>query len=168
MPLNNFSYTLSWSDFTTVPSRPHGVEEDAQIHSEIRPGKFTLARKGRSVTITDVDIEIALVSTDCWVLSSQANNADLLRHEQGHYDIIALNARELYKTLVGLSAASVHALQTQASKLQATIQRKVTSVDARYDTRTDHSRNTTIQQTWNRRIAAEKQKPDGSIDNLPS
>lgn len=168
MAINGFSYTVSWSDFTVVQARPPGVPEDAQIHTEIRPGKFTLGRKGRSVTITDVDIEIALVAADCWVLSSQNNNNDLLKHEQGHYDIVALNAKELYRSLVGLSAASTHALQIRATKLQKSLQRKVTKVNASYDTLTNHSRNTTTQQIWDQKIIVEKQKPDGSTDNLPS
>jgi hypothetical protein len=32
---------------------------------------------------------------------SLARTADLLRHEQGHYDIVALLARNLYKELTG-------------------------------------------------------------------
>jgi hypothetical protein len=166
MAINGTSYSLSWSDFTSVSTRPQGVTEDAQVHPEIRPSNFKIARKGRSVTITDLDIDVGLVSADCWVLSTAKNN-DLLKHEQGHFDIIAINAKELYKKLVGLSAASVQALQTSATQLQAKLQRKVTTVDARYDTQTDHSRKKNEQQKWDQQIASEKQKPDGSIDNLP-
>ena len=167
MPVNGFSYAIAWSDFTTLTARPYGVTEDAQIHPEIGPGKIKLGRKGRSVSISAVDIDITLVAQDCWVLSSQNNNSDLLSHEQGHYDIIAICAREMYNSFIKLFAASVHELQTQATKVQETFQRKVAKVDELYDTQTDHSRNKTNQQTWNHKIAAEKQKPDGSIDNLP-
>ena len=167
MSLTGFSYTLSWSGFTTVSARPQGVKEDAQIHPEIRPGKFTLGRKGRSVTITDMEMEVTIVSADCWVLSSFVNNSDLLNHEQGHFDIMAINARELYNKLVGLSAASVSALQTLATQTQEKFQRRVTTVDERYDSQTNHSIDKAQQKTWDQKIAAEKQKPNGSLDNLP-
>ncbi len=93
---------------------------------------------------------------------------DLLKHEQGHYDIIALNAREMYQNLLTLSASSTHQLQEKVNGLQEKSAKKVKRVDERYDDQTDHSRKTSVQQTWNGRIAAEKSKPDGSIDNLPS
>lgn len=168
MPLNqtSFTYSISWSDFNPQSSRPQGVTEDAQIHPEMSFSNFQLARNRNSVSITDVDVNISLVSNDCWVVSSQMTN-DLLIHEQGHYDIIAISAREFYNALIGLSAASTHALQTKVTQLQARFQKKATTVDARYDTQTDHSRNTQPQQQWNKAIAAEKQKSNGSISNLP-
>ena len=166
MPLNNFTYSISWSDFTQLPSRPSSNEEDAQIHPDIAFSNFKLARKGNAVTLTDVDVNISLVSADCWVVSSQMSS-DLLKHEQGHYDIIALTAREFYNKLIGLSASSVHALQTTITDLQKKFQQKSRTIDNRYDTQTAHSQNATAQQTWNSQIATEKLNQKGSIDNLP-
>jgi predicted secreted Zn-dependent protease len=91
----------------------------------------------------------------------------LLSHEQGHYDITALGARELYNALLQLTAPSGHELQTRASQLRQRIQQKINRTNTRYDTQTNHSQNAAAQHTWQQRIAAEKQKPDGSIDNLP-
>jgi len=167
MPVNGFDTAISWSDFQTIPSRPHGVDEDAQIHPEMRPGNIKLGRKGNAVIITDVTIDIGLVSTDCWVVSAESSNSDLLKHEQGHYDIIALSAREFHSKLLKLSAKSTQGLQQQVDDLKSKMEKAVQKVDKRYDTQTDHSRNTQNQQLWNKKIAEEKQKPDGSIDNLP-
>lgn len=168
MALNGFTYNVTWADFIKVPTRPQGVTEDAQIHPEIVPGNFVLGKKGRAMIIKDVDIDISLVAQDCWVLSTQTTNSDLLSHEQGHYDIIALCAREMLKGFLALTAPSVHELQTRATSLQEKFQRKVATIDARYDVKTNHSRNQSVQHTWDQKIAAEKQKPDGSIDNLPT
>ncbi len=166
MPLNNFTYSVSWSDFTQRTSSPAGVAEDAQIHPQRSFSNFKLAKKGNAVIITDVDIDIALVSTDGWVVSTQMSN-DLLKHEQGHYDILALSARELFNDLLTLTAASSHKLQQKVDALKTKAGQLVKKVDARYDTQTIHSRNTQVQQTWDQKIAAEKQKPNGSINNLP-
>jgi hypothetical protein len=166
MGLTGFTKSISWSQFKKLSSRPAGENEDAQIHPEMSFSKFKLGRNGNAVTIQDVEIDIKLVSADCWVVSSQMTN-DLLKHEQGHYDILAISAREFYNGLIGLSAPSVNELQNKVTQMQATMQSNANTVDGRYDTQTDHSRITNAQQTWDKKIAAEKQKPDGSINNLP-
>lgn len=166
MPLQNFNHLISWSDFITRSVRPTNVTEDAQIHPEISPGKIKLASKGKAVNIAEVDINITLVKSDCWVIEGKQSDY-LLKHEQGHYDILAISAREFHNSLIGLSAASSHELQKLVSKLQENVQKNVANVDARYDTQTKHSLDMATQDSWNKKIAAEKQKPNGSIDNLP-
>ena len=53
--LNNYSYSISWSDFTQQSSRPTTEDEDAQIHPEISFANFKLG-KDRGVTIDEVDV----------------------------------------------------------------------------------------------------------------
>ena len=166
MAIDGFNYIISWSDFINRQTRPTGVTEDAQIHPELSPGEIKLAKKGKSVAITDVDIKITLVKSDCWVVESKKSDY-LLKHEQGHYDILAISAREFYNSLIGLSASSTHELQKTVTKLQEDVQRRVARVDARYDAQTKHSLDKVAQNSWDKKISAEKQKPNGSIDNLP-
>ena len=166
MPLHNFNNLISWSDFITRGSRPANISEDAQIHPEIKPGKIKLASKGKAVTIAEVDISIGLVKSDCWVVDRKKTDY-LLNHEQKHYDILAISAREFYNSLMKMSAASAHELQTMVTNLQEDVQKRVAKVDARYDEQTKNSRDKTVQDSWDKKIAAEKQKPNGSIDNLP-
>ena len=118
------------------------------------------------MTIAEVDISIGLVKSDCWVVESKKSDY-LLNHEQKHYDIVAISAREFYNALLKMSASSTHELQTMVTNLQENVQKRVAEVDARYDDQTKHSLDKTIQDSWDKKIAAEKQKPDGSIDNLP-
>ena len=167
MPLNNFTYTLSWSDFTQLPSRPSSNDEDAQIHPEISFSKFKLAKKGRGVTISDVDVDIHLVLNDCWVVSAQMSN-DLLKHEQGHYDILAISAREIYNELLKTSAANTNDLQVKVKEVHKKMAQLSSQVNNRYDSKSEtfNSRNTAKQTAWNKAIATEKQKPDGSLINL--
>jgi hypothetical protein len=166
MAVNGSNFFVSWSDFTQKPVRPNGVNEDAQIHPEMAFSNFKLARKGKSVIIADLDIDISLVAPDCWVVTKQMTN-DLLKHEQGHYDILAISAKEFYNSVKGLSASSVDELQKAVTKKQAALAKSVALVDARYDAKTNHSQNVTEQKNWEKRIATELQKPDGSINNLP-
>ena len=168
MPLNNFDRTLSWSDFNQQLGQPGGANEYAQIHPEIAPSNFVLARVRNAITVTDVTIDLGLVTDDCWVVTSRMTN-DLLKHEQGHYDILAISAREFYNAVVGLSAATTNALQRRVTRLQQRFAQQATRVDARYDSenQTNHGINTSVQQTWDQRIAAVKTNPRGVLADLP-
>jgi hypothetical protein len=166
MALNNFDTNISWSQFKKLSARPVGQNEDAQIHSEISFSNFKLAKKGSAITITDVDINIQLVPVDCWVVADQMS-ADLLKHEQGHYDILALNAREIQKELLKVTAASTQKLQAKVNDLQTKASQRVKTMDDRYDSATDHSRKKDIQQIWDRKIDTAKKNPNGTLDYLP-
>lgn len=166
MPIRGFDYAILWSDFINRQSRPTGVNEDAQIHPEMSYRNVKVGRKGKSVIITDLDVNIDLVKADCWVVENQKSDY-LLKHEQGHYDILAISAREFYNAMKNLSASSTHELQKLVTKLQEDTQKNVARVDARYDTQTKHSLDKANQESWDKKIRAEKQKPDGSIANLP-
>lgn len=168
MPLNNFNRILSWSDFNQQLGQPGGANEYAQIHPDIAPSNFVLARVRNAVTITDVTIDLSLIADDCWVVASHMTN-DLLKHEQGHYDILAISAREFFNALVGLSAATTDALQRRVTQLQQRFAQQATQVDARYDSesQTNHGINASIQQTWDQRIATAKANSRGRLADLP-
>ncbi|MEO7306561.1 MAG: DUF922 domain-containing protein [Ferruginibacter sp.] len=168
MPLNNFNRTLSWSDFNQQQGQPGAANEYAQIHPDSAPSDFVLARVRNALTVTAVTIDLSLIADDCWVVASHMTN-DLLKHEQGHYDILAISAREFYNAVVGVSASTTDALQRKVSQLQERFAQQATRVDARYDSesQTNHGINATIQQTWDQRIAAAKANPRGRLADLP-
>lgn len=132
MPLQNFNHLISWSDFISRQSRPSGVNEDAQIHPEMSYSNVKLGKKGNAVIIIELDVNLQLVKSDCWVVENKKSDL-LLKHEQGHFDILALSARNFYNSMKGLSAPSTHELQSMVTKLQEDTQRNVARVDARYD-----------------------------------
>jgi hypothetical protein len=166
MPVINFDMLVSWSQFSNFSSRPSNKDEDAQISQQISFSNFELQRARGLLSIKDVNVVISLVSSECWVVSSQMSNS-LLKHEQGHYDILALSARELFQALSGLSAATARELQLAASRLQTSFGEHATRVNDRYDTQTDHSRNAAAQQLWDNRISSAKLNPHGTLTNLP-
>lgn len=166
MSVNNFDYLISWSDFIQVPARPTGVNEDAEIHLEFPQSyDYSIGRNG--VTITTLSVDIGLASPECWVVSSQASNLTLLKHEQGHYDITAIGAREFHDGLVGMSARNEDALNTKIRRLRNSIQQKINRANSNYDTKTNHSLNTSEQQTWNQKIDTAKKNQRGTINDLP-
>jgi predicted secreted Zn-dependent protease len=167
MAVINFDTLVNWSQFSQLSARPSDKDEDAQISQQVSFSNFNLERKNGKLTIKDVDVRVSLVDGECWVVSNQMSDA-LLKHEQGHYDILALSARALYKALVGQGAATATELQQKALRLQASFGAQATTVNDRYDTQTNHSRNTTAQQLWNTRISEAKLNPQATLDNLPT
>src|SRR5947199_5002337 len=79
---------LSWNDFLAVDSLPDGSGDDAQTATEmpglndIRPvlghGKFSMP----NLTLT-----VGLDRSQTMVLRTATKTAELLKHDQGHYDI---------------------------------------------------------------------------------
>ena len=166
MAVNNFNNLISWSDFIQVPAKPPGVTEDAEIHLKF-PQKYDYDIAKTYVKITNLSVEIGLNSPECWVISSQATNKDLLKHEQGHYDITALGAREFHDKLDGMTAPNENDLNKKIKKIRDIIQQKIDTANLNYDTQTNHSLNTQVQVTWDKKIDAAKKNPKGIINDLP-
>ena len=166
MPLQNFARTLTWPDFTPQSGELMLGNEWAQIHPDITFSDFQLGRVRNGVAITDVTVNIRLIAEDCWVIDSH-RNAALLRHEQVHYDIIAISARQFYNALVGLSARNTDALQRRVTQLHTRLAEQARVVDERYDTLTNHGINTSVQQAWETSVAAAKTNAHGTLANLP-
>lgn len=166
MPLNNFNRILSWQDFNPQQGQPGGANEYAQIHPDTTFTNLRMRRNGRSVTIASLDITIRLIASDCWVVVTRKTD-ELLKHEQGHYDIMAIAARVLYNRLLTLRENSVSDLQNYMNDIRENFRTNVRDVDSRYDTQTNHGINTSVQQTWDRQIATLKVNPNGTLADLP-
>ncbi len=165
MSLNNFDDTVSWSQFSQLPSRPAGEDEDAHIHTRMKLN-YNLGGKGKAAIVSGGTLDILIVTQSCWAVSSEMTK-DLLKHEQGHYDIQALAAREFYEKVMALTAPTDNELKKEVRKLEAKFQQVTNVVNKRYDKTTDHSINTSMQQTWDKKIDAAKKKLNGTIDDLP-
>jgi hypothetical protein len=166
MPVTGFDTILTWANYRQLKTRPAGETLDAKTTTDYRTKNPVVQKAGNAVSIKSIDVEIQINSQDSWVLIEQMDD-ELLRHEQGHYDIAALAARDLHSKLLKLQLKDVHTLDTERKKTGDEIQHKLNVVDGRYDTATDHGDVKTEQDKWNRALAAEKQKADGSVDNLP-
>ena len=165
MSLNNFTYSVSWSDFSTLQSRP--TKEDSDAFIKVTMGyKYDYDQKGRSTVLTNLNVDIAVLTNSSWVVEDKKTDY-LLKHEQGHYDIFAISAREFYNSAEKLTATSPSELDKKVKQLHAKFDGKQKSVNKRYDAQTKHSDDKSKQGVWDKAINDQKQKPSGSIDNLP-
>ena len=169
MSLTNFNKVITWNDFTKVPSRPWGKSEDAVI-SASWDIDASFGRKGNAIVIEKYTVNIFLIPEKCTALNTSvvaANAAYILKHEQGHYDIIALGAREFHDKVGKLSADTEVELNTKINDLKTKISDDTDIVDERYDTATNHSMNIAVQQAWDLKISAAKRNLKGTIKDLP-
>lgn len=104
--LINLRRTLAWSDFQGNP--PANTTWAAMTSSafEVTPPTFQRLGAGRFQLVDQVTVRVAFYQNRSWRINmaqwpSQLQQ-DLLEHEQGHYDITALNARDCFIHLMQL------------------------------------------------------------------
>ena len=89
-----------------------------------------------------------------WVVNG-SETVELLRHEQGHYDLAGLAAREYSRELLELLAEGPMdsaAIPGRVNAMNDQIVRELATINERYDHRTlgtNHGLNTRIQDRWN-------------------
>jgi len=157
--VRNWPSKVTWAQFKKVDSTPVGHTTNAHIEAEYRnpPGKiFQVAKVGRHFKLTNVHLVLRVIPAETWVLKGKPTKA-LLNHEQGHWDILGLIAREYHKEIKKLRASSVKQLKARFKKLEARMQEKADKINSGtggYDTDTDHGKKKAQQKKWDALIAA--------------
>ena len=128
--LTGYPRNLSWTNFrnvSTSPSPPFSAQTGSSYSWTV--GRVALQSDGyyrfRSVRVT-----VRLNSQQSWKLTSWFNNASnternrLLEHEQGHYEITGLIARDLCRELLSLEMSDeiVSVLRGVGDSAQARLQ----------------------------------------------
>ena len=163
--MTGFEYEVSWGDFSRVAERPNQVDEDAQVRARTRVN-YDSEGGGGNWRVTEARGNVAVNQADSWVVQGRETDA-LLRHEQGHFDITALGAREEENLVGAITGNSQNNIEAQRVQIRQQVQARVNNANVRYDTRTDHSQNAAAQQRWLRSIRAAKDSDAGTVDDLP-
>jgi hypothetical protein len=160
--------TLAWKDFgvarATVPTSYQGTHTDCHIETDIS-FSFTVASpavKGGDYQISSVKVVVKLNALKTWVLkgvSTASNQAQVLQHEQGHYNIAGITARDVEQALLGMSDSDQKQLRTDANAMAASIIASGQTEEDTYDgpvadSGCDHGNDIGQQAAWNSKIAA--------------
>ena len=145
------STKLTWEDFLG----------EAPARNSYAAFTYTMISMEYSATITNgkvkptFEIYSAFNRRKSWVKKEkEARTAEILAHEQAHFDIAEITARKLRKALLGASF-SKDSLEPKINRLyQETIQAG-DLMQALYDQESNHGLNKTQQQKW---LAAVKQE----------
>ncbi len=88
------------------------------------------------------------------------SEADLLMHEQKHFDIAELYARKLRKYIKEEEFNDIDELTLELNHYHKKIMEELDHYQDKYDTKTDHSMNGPKQRKWNKKITSELNKMD--------
>jgi len=153
--------TLAWTDFT-------GPASDKSPHLAFTSADFTLpavtvvkdAASGQFVLNDNITITINFNASKSWKKMDQINAKklrtpdEILKHEQGHYDVVALLARDLFIDLMQLKAKQYSgqaALNADVAPILKVYNGTAQKVIDKYDSKTesDHGENGPGQTKWN-------------------
>ena len=151
---------LTWSDFRRVDS-VSGTSEQARIAAEMsfpQPLKIERSGDGR-YRLPAFTITVAPEPTRTMARRSASLSNSLLRHEQGHYDIVVLAARALARELESMTASSAEALTRWAEDSVSKHTARAARLSEVYDRKTQHGSEPTEQERWIERIRAALEDP---------
>ena len=155
---------LTWSVFRTVDSL--AGSEDAHIGAEISfPQPLRMEHDVDVYRLPAFTITVAPEPSRTLVRASAKGSEELLRHEQGHYDLVLLAARALARELstsaagalpdcrYWLTASSPTELSQRTQDAVDEHTKRAARLSQAYDRGTDHGRNLAAQARWGERIA---------------
>jgi len=177
--MSGFPRNLTWNDFRRV-SDSLSPPAEASTGAQFSTTRWSVKMVDGEYRVHGAHVNVSINSNDTWAVPSARTNANLLRHEQGHYDITGLIARDLIRKILDLSldAVVIGAMQSagdtpqqhrnfalerlqsyidtyvqEANELGSKLQTNpVTGADGIYDVQTNHSQNTNGQAVWNARL----------------
>lgn len=172
MSLHNFRRTLNWNDhFTQVDESPN-PPFDALTHSGFRYANWSGYRTGAGkykIKMNEFRVTVFIDKEQSWVVRSK-RSASLLTHEQQHYNISALAARDFERAVRGLEADSSEELGERLQELYTEKDQLGHQAQEVYDDDTtcgsNHGVNTNMQEQWNIRIRNLMNDANGTIDSL--
>jgi hypothetical protein len=171
-----FSHNLTWREFRSVAVSPRPPMM-ASTAATWRSSPWSVHVVDSEYRVHGARVTVALNANGSWALPAARTSATLLQHEQGHYDITALIARDWISKVLDLSfgvdtvaslndsgkTANDHLryvfhqfereitqFKSDADTLMARLQTDpTTGQEGLYDSQTNHSQNTAGQQIWN-------------------
>lgn len=142
---------LAWSQFRVVDSIPNGEDAHTDINFDLAHKNFRRVN-GQFMLADNLTLTVSPILR---VLKGANQTADLLAHEQGHFNIGILVGRAMARELEQLSSANPHTLAATATRVFDMHRlTRMPVVQDDYDTSTHHSQDKTEQGHWNGWIAA--------------
>ncbi|MBU2928571.1 DUF922 domain-containing Zn-dependent protease [Winogradskyella psychrotolerans] len=150
----NETAKLTWADFKGTPNS----ESDAVAltASGITFG-YSVKTSGERIVDFTTTVEAHFYPNKSWYLKDKANTY-ILAHEQLHFDITELYARQFRQQIKKLVVNQN--VKEQMNRLHAKINEAVNDMQRRYDEETEHSMNKEMQKQWEVTIRKELSKFD--------
>ena len=148
--------SISWSEFEEQSKRPPGETRDALTYSDADAptSGIRILQDGNKWKLGPFTIKMSVLKSKSWIVTS-AKSADLLSHEQGHYDIAGLCGWQEYRDFEGLRASRSSDLGDRIGAILRKWEQRTQDLQDYYDSKkqSDHGKNATGQAKWDTLIA---------------
>jgi len=135
---------LTWNDFTGKPDKESS--HDANTYWNIDYSFKGFQYKADTAVFTGLTVKLEFNSKQSWIKKDRQTDA-LLKHEQGHFNIGILCAKELQQTFTS-TVFFKKDVQVKINALFGDIMKKYHEMGLQYDKETDHSKNKDEQRRW--------------------
>ena len=135
---------LTWKDFSGKPDASSTFNATTSYKFQTRLNNLRFEKDTAILSGYEIDLELDVQNS--WVKKGKETDY-LLKHEQGHFDIGILMAREILKQ-VKTARFTKFNFQNGLNKILNTAAVKYRKMGLDYDKETDHSKNSTAQQKW--------------------
>jgi hypothetical protein len=169
MSLQGFRTVLKWADFPKRDCAP--ITGRAAYTDPAYSTNIGLMRNGDKVVIDPdkLQVNISLDTTTSWVVKGEESDS-LLAHEQGHYGITALGARDYHANLLKLEANYGPGMKSKVDALNSSVQALIGQINQMYDEDvncgTNHGKLADKQAQWELRINNLKNNAQGRLNSL--
>ena len=146
----NKNRLLTWDDFSGTPDVNSTF--DANTYWKLSYSFGSMSVSGDTVKLNTFSVGIKLDTTKTWIKKGKAT-ADLLKHEQGHFNIGLLCQHELIDQIKNTVFLTSN-IQQKMQKMFTGATYKYDAMGEQYDKETDHSKNQEAQKRWDEFFAA--------------
>ncbi len=175
MTITGHTLTLTWQDYSGgVPANAR-MDAYTATSYDVRTNYSMRGNRGHQsdFRLATVSIQVRLDRARMWSRPS-AQTPQLLKHEQGHYDITALAMRDLDSDLTALlQAGRTFPTQRDLEQAIANLQQPAVALvnrlqstaiaDGVYDQQTRHSRDAAAQGKWDAALASARANPAAKL-----
>lgn len=136
---------LTWDDFRGPVD--HSSAHHAMTTWSLEYNMEDVRAKGNIIEIGKMNVTVKMEPQRSWCIREKITD-DLLKHEQGHFDIGILCMRE-FMSIINETTFTKNDLEPKMKKIFNDVLSKYHHLGIQYDQETDHSNNKDAQQIWN-------------------
>jgi hypothetical protein len=136
---------LQWTDFTGSPDNGSPYLAHTAWKTNVKYTGVTF--EGEKAVLQGFEMTLAFDPQTSWVKRGKESN-ELLKHEQGHFDVGVLYMREAVET-IARTTFSRAGYKEEFQKIIRDLYQKYVSMGDQYDTETNHSIKKEEQEKWN-------------------
>jgi hypothetical protein len=156
---------LTWHDFrqvTRTAPAPGQIANAAQTQTNVSSGNLSLppmrGTRPQQYQLADtISVTIKFDAAQSWKASwiatlPQTDQDRILKHEQGHYDLVALLGRDFFIELMQLKTktySNLSGFRTDFGGLDTRYLKRIQPIQTKYDSETNHGRIQIRQDNWN-------------------